>query len=81
MRLSMSFEKFVILRLPDGDKWSLQRDTESGRVLVVHESSAASDGNVTSYEVDVFRSKFRGSVQERELIPNPIEVCGRGWMW
>jgi hypothetical protein len=44
-------------RSPNGDRWSLRRDAESGGVFVRHEANAASGGFVSDIEIGNFLSR------------------------
>jgi hypothetical protein len=45
-----------IYRSSNGDRWSLIRDSESGRTFVRHEPNASSGGRATDTDVDDFLS-------------------------
>jgi hypothetical protein len=45
-----------IYRSPNGDRWRLISDTESGRKFVRHEANISSGGRVTDMELDEFLS-------------------------
>jgi hypothetical protein len=43
-------------RSSNGDRWTLIRDTDSGRLSVRHEANLSSGGRVTDTDVDAFLS-------------------------
>jgi hypothetical protein len=45
-----------IYRSSNGDRWSLIRDTSTGRVFVRHEPNPSSGGRVTDTDVEEFLS-------------------------
>jgi hypothetical protein len=45
-----------IYRSSNGDRWTLIRDTTSGRLFVRHEANPSSGGHVTDIDVDAFLS-------------------------
>jgi hypothetical protein len=45
-----------IYRSSNGDRWTLIRDTTSGRFFVRHEANPSSGGQVTDTDVDPFLS-------------------------
>ena len=42
---------------PNGDRWLLCRDTETGRVFVRHEPNAPSGGRVSDVDIGTFLSR------------------------
>ena len=51
----MTFQSRELYRAgPNGDRWSLVRDPESGRVLVEHEPNISSGGRASRMEVGDF---------------------------
>ena len=65
-----------IYRSSNGDRWTLIRDTDSGRLIVRHEPDLSSGGRVTDTDVDEFLS-VAGSGPEfaalRRLLNRPTE--------
>ena len=65
-----------IYRSANGDRWSLIRNTNSGRPLVRHEANPSSGGQVTETDVEAFLS-IGGSGPEfaalRRLLDRPTD--------
>src|SRR5882757_4619588 len=65
-----------IYRSSNGDRWTLIRDTNSGRRLVRHEANPSSGGQVTETDVEAFLS-IGGSGPEfaalRRLLDGPAD--------
>jgi hypothetical protein len=65
-----------IYRSSNGDRWTLIRDADSGRLSVRHEANPSSGGRVTDTDVDVFLS-IAGSGPEfkalRRLLNKPAD--------
>ncbi len=63
-----------IYRSSNGDRWTLIRDTNTGRLLVRHEANPSSGGQVTDTDADAFLS-VAGSGPEfvalRRLLARP----------
>jgi hypothetical protein len=49
---------------PNGDRWSLVRQEESGRVYIEHEPNASSGGQTTRIEVGYFLMSGQGPEQQ-----------------
>lgn len=50
----MVIETRQIYTSPNGDRWSLARDSEAGLVFIQHEANLASGGQVTDMEIGEF---------------------------
>jgi hypothetical protein len=65
-----------IYRSANGDRWTLIRDTNSGRLSVRHEANPSSGGRVTEMDVEAFLS-IGGSGPEfgalRRLLDRPTD--------
>jgi hypothetical protein len=70
--MAQSAEEFF--RSANGDRWTLIRDTNSGRTLVRHEANPSSGGHVTDVDVEAFLN-ISGSGPEfaalRHLLSRP----------
>jgi hypothetical protein len=65
----VSIEKRELYRsAPDGDRWSLARETVSGRVFIEHVPNAASGGRSTQIEVDEFLAGGRNGPEVQALL-------------
>lgn len=53
---AMSFEAISLYRSPNGDRWSLMRDSESTHRFVRHEANPSSGGHITDVALDDFLS-------------------------
>jgi hypothetical protein len=57
-----------LYRSGDGDRWSLIRDEQSGRVLVLHEPNVASGGRPSRIEIGNFLTQGAHGPQHAELL-------------
>ena len=55
-------------RSPNGDRWLLARNPQTGRVFVRHEANLASGGQVTDTEVGNFLSQGGTGPEKQELL-------------
>jgi hypothetical protein len=73
---AMALSAEEIYRSSNGDRWTLIRDSDSGRLSVRHEANRSSGGSVTDTDVDVFLS-IAGSGPEftalRRLLNRPAD--------
>ena len=53
----MPFLSKKLYNSPNGDRWSLITDTESGRMFVRHEPNLASGGRVSDIDIEEFLSR------------------------
>jgi hypothetical protein len=51
-----------------GDTWDLVRDDRRGSVLIRHQPNAASGGQATDAEIDVFLTRHRGKAESEALL-------------
>lgn len=66
-----------IYRSSNGDRWTLIRDTGSGRIVVRHEANQSSGGRVTDTDVDEFLS-VAGSGPEYAALRRILERSAEG---
>ena len=52
----------------NGDRWSLARDAETGRVFVRHQANLASGGNVSDTELSAFLGQSGLGPEKQELL-------------
>ncbi len=52
----------------NGDRWSLARDTRTGRIFVRHEANLASGGNVSDTELSAFFGQSGLGPEKQELL-------------
>jgi hypothetical protein len=65
----MSIEKRELYRsAPHGDRWSLARETVSGRVFIEHVPNAASGGRSAQIEVGEFLAGGRNGPEHQALL-------------
>ena len=57
-----------IYRSPNGDRWSLDRDPDSGRVFVRHKPNLPSGGQVADMEIGAFLIAAGNGPEKRELL-------------
>jgi hypothetical protein len=57
-----------LYRSANGDRWSLIRDDQSGKVLVLHEPNAASGGRASRIEIGEFLIRDAHGPQHAELL-------------
>ncbi len=57
-----------LYRSANGDRWSLVRDGQSGRVLVLHEPNAASGGRISRFEIGDFLVRDAHGREHAELL-------------
>lgn len=57
-----------LYRSSNGDRWSLGRDFDNGRVFVRHEANLASGGNVTDLQIGAFLSGPGHGPEKQELL-------------
>jgi hypothetical protein len=57
-----------LYRSANGDSWSLVRDEQSGRVMVLHEPNAASGGRPSRIEIGDFLIRDAHGPQHAELL-------------
>lgn len=66
---SMSHEKRELYRsAPNGDRWSLGRESVSGKVFVEHEPNAASGGRVSRMSIADFLAHQPGGPEHQALV-------------
>jgi hypothetical protein len=53
---------------PDGDRWSLARDPESGRVFIEHRPNASSGGQTSQVEIGDFLSHGGGGPEHQAFL-------------
>ena len=73
----MTTQRRELYHSPNGDRWFLARDSESGEVFVRHEANPASSGQSTHIEIGAFLSRGR----PRTRAPRVVAVdrnAGRG---
>ena len=52
----------------NGDRWSLARDSETGRIFIRHEANAPSGGNVSDVESGAFFAQGGSGPEKQELL-------------
>ena len=53
---------------PNGDRWSLARNSRTGRVFIRHKANLPSGGQVTDIEIGDFLSEGRGHPEHQALL-------------
>jgi hypothetical protein len=53
---------------PNGDRWLLACDSDSGRVFIKHEANAPSGGHVTDTDIGVFLSRGPRNPEHQALL-------------
>ena len=53
---------------PNGDRWYLARETDSGRVYIKHQANEASGGRVTEIGIGAFLSSGGHGPEHAELL-------------
>jgi len=53
----MPEKKRELYRSPDGDRWYLARELETGRLIVRHKANVPSGGQVTDIDIGAFLSE------------------------
>jgi hypothetical protein len=53
---------------PNGDRWFLALDKDSGRVYVKHIANPSSGGQETDIDIDAFLGRQRGSPERQALM-------------
>lgn len=64
----MAIQTRELYRSPNGDRWCLARDTESGRVFIMHQANLASGGQETRVEVGAFLTQGGAGPEKQELL-------------
>ncbi|WP_210530402.1 hypothetical protein [Rubellimicrobium arenae] len=64
----MSIREREIYSSPNGDRWSLARDTESGHVFVRHRPNIPSGGQTRDMEVGEFLMEGGSGPEKQELL-------------
>jgi hypothetical protein len=65
----MTLERRELYRsAPNGDRWSLVRDTASERVVIEHEPNASSGGQTTHIEIEDFLMHGEHSPEHQALL-------------
>lgn len=57
-----------LYRSPNGDRWYLARETDTGHVYVKHQANEASGGQVTEIEIGDFLSSGGRGPEHAELL-------------
>ena len=66
--IGMTIETRTLHRIPNGDRWQLARDSETGQVFVRHEANLSSGGRVTDIEIGAFLSTGGMGPEHQELL-------------
>ena len=64
----MAVRTIEIYRSPNGDRWLLARDPETGRVFVRHEPNLPSGGQVVDIEIGAFLIAAGNGPEKQELL-------------
>jgi hypothetical protein len=64
----MAIEARTLYQSPNGDRWRLARETETGRVFVRHEANLSSGGRVSEIELGTFLSAGGRGPEHQELL-------------
>lgn len=64
----MAVQKRELYRSPNGDQWCLARESESGRVFIMHQANLASGGQATSVDVGAFLAQGGAGPEKQELL-------------
>jgi hypothetical protein len=65
---SMTTQTREIYHSPNGDRWLLARDVETGKVFVMHEANPASGGQRTNIRLGTFLSQGGNGPEHQELL-------------
>jgi hypothetical protein len=66
--IGMTIETRTLYQIPNGDRWQLARDAETGRVFVRHEANRSSGGQVTDIEIGAFLNAGGLGPEHQELL-------------
>ena len=64
----MSVETRELYSSPNGDRWLLARDPESGRVFVRHEANLSSGGRISEIGIGAFLGSGGQGPEHQELL-------------
>ena len=64
----MTIQSRVLHTSENGDRWSLARDTQTGRVFIRHEANLASGGHVSDTELSAFLGQSGLGPEKQELL-------------
>lgn len=64
----MSVHTKELYHSSNGDRWHLARDTESGRVFIIHEPNLSSGGTDAAVDIGTFLSRGGFGPEKQELI-------------
>ena len=64
----MAVEMRELYSSPNGDRWYLARDVDSGQVFIRHQPNRPSGGKVADLEVDAFLGRGGQGPEYRELV-------------
>ena len=64
----MSIEERTLYTSGNGDRWSLGRDPETGKVFVRHRPNHASGGQASDHEVGAFLAQGGMGPEKQELL-------------
>ena len=64
----MSAQKRELYRSPNGDRWYLAREPETGRLFVRHRANFPSGGQVTDIDIGTFLSGGRRHPEHQALL-------------
>jgi hypothetical protein len=68
MEQRMAIRTREIYRSANGDRWSLARDADSGRVFVRHEPNLPSGGQAADIEIGAFLIAAGNGPEKQELL-------------
>jgi hypothetical protein len=63
----MAFGTRELYRSPNGDRWCLVRETDSGSVFVIHQPNAPSGGRASQIDISEFLARNHGPEQQALL--------------
>ena len=64
----MSLQARELYSSANGDRWSLVRDSDTGRVFVRHEPNQPSGGRTNEMEIGEFLARGRSGPEYQELV-------------
>ena len=64
----MRLERREVYSSPNGDRWFLARDPETGRVFIRHEANIPSGGQVTDIDLGEFLSGGQRNPEHQALL-------------
>lgn len=64
----MTIQTRELYRSSNGDRWCLARDSDTGRVFIIHEPNLSSGGQDSTIELGAFLSRGGMGPEKQELL-------------